>query len=88
MKHTYEVLGMSCDGCKTSIEDALLQLPAITKIVVDLTTKEVSIEMGTHIQLPVLQQALLDAGLHYTIQTPSDNVHQQCHHSIEEPPVQ
>lgn len=77
MKHTYQVLDMSCGGCKTNVEKALLALPDIHKVKIDLATKAVVVEMQSHISLDTLQQALLTAGLHYTITTPE---HGFAHH--------
>jgi copper chaperone CopZ len=38
MKHTYQILDMSCGGCKASVEKALLALSDIHKVEVDLAT--------------------------------------------------
>ncbi len=67
MKHTYTVNGMTCVGCKTSVESALRSLKVITKIDTDLKKGEVTLEMSKHIPLEKLQETLLKAGLHYTI---------------------
>jgi len=70
MKHTYKINGMTCIGCKTSIESALSNLKDITKIETDLKKGEVTLEMTKHIRLEKLQETLLKAGLHYTIEMP------------------
>ena len=62
---------------KTNVEKALLALPDIHKVKIDLATKAVVVEMQSHISLDTLQQALLTAGLHYTITTPE---HGFAHH--------
>jgi Cu2+-exporting ATPase len=59
MKHTYQILDMSCGGCKASVEKALLALSDIHKVEVDLATKAVVIGMQSHLSLETLQQALL-----------------------------
>ena len=67
MKHQYNISGMSCEGCKTSVEDALKTIPAIRKVLVDLKQQNVILEMTEHVPTGTLQQALTIAGLHYTI---------------------
>ncbi len=75
MKHTYKISGMTCIGCKTNVESALSNLKAITKIDVDLKKGEVNLEMSQHIPLEKLQETLLKAGLHYTIEMPGHEKH-------------
>ena len=81
MKHTYKVNGMSCMGCQTSVEKALNTLPAINSIKTDLKKGEVVIEMSSHIPIEKLQETLLKAGLHYTIEIPTkkDSCKNQCY---------
>jgi len=80
MKHTYSVSGMSCTGCQTSVEGALNNLEEITKATVDLKKSEVEIEMTTHIPLEKLQETLLKAGLHYTIEMPGSESGEHGNH--------
>mgnify|MGYP000020573137 CR=1 FL=1 len=68
MKHTYNIQGMTCNGCKTNVENALSKLKEITKVEAFLKEKTVAIEMSSHISLEKLQETLLNAGLHYTIE--------------------
>jgi len=68
MKHTYKVTGMTCVGCKADVKSALSNLKEITAVEVDLKKEEASIEMTEHISVEKLQQTLLLAGLHYTIE--------------------
>ena len=72
MKHTYHVSAMSCTGCQTSVEGALNNLKEIAKATVDLKKSEVEIEMTAYVPLEKLQETLLKAGLHYTIEMPSN----------------
>ncbi|ULC59247.1 cation transporter [Flaviramulus sp. BrNp1-15] len=58
MKHTYTVTGMTCNGCRTSVEDALSKLPGVTKASVDLEKSEATIEMSQHISIDTLQKAI------------------------------
>lgn len=74
MRHTYQVSDMSCGGCKTNVEKALSVLPDISKVEINLGTKAVVVEMRKHLSLDELQQALVNAGLHYTITLPNKPV--------------
>ena len=62
---------MSCTGCKASVEKALSNLDAVSNVSVDLKKSEVTIEMTSHIPLEKLQETLIKAGLHYTIELPN-----------------
>ncbi len=75
MKHTYKITGMTCVGCKASVESALSNLKDITKVEADLKKEEVVIEMTKHISLEKLQETMLKAGLHYTIEMPGHEKH-------------
>jgi len=86
MKHQYKIEGMSCLGCKSSVEDALNQLPEITHLEVNLEKSEISIEMTQHIELKILQKTMTEAGLHYTIQMQEGGGH--CHHHKKTEPTQ
>lgn len=72
MIHKYSIAGMTCSGCKTNVEKALSQLEEVQKVTADLATKEVEIEMTSHLPLEKLQETLLKAGLHYTIDKPDN----------------
>ncbi|PJB16132.1 MAG: hypothetical protein CO118_00980, partial [Flavobacteriales bacterium CG_4_9_14_3_um_filter_32_8] len=61
MKHTYKITGMSCDGCRTTVEKALQAINDIAKATVSLPDSAV-IEMDKHIDIEVLQEALTKAG--------------------------
>lgn len=89
MKHTYEIDGMTCVGCKTNVENALSNLKNITKVNADLNKGIVTIGMSSHIPLEKLQETLLMAGLHYTIRNIDPNkkeTHSQ--HNIPFKPVE
>jgi len=84
MIHTYKVIGMTCTVCQTSVENALRNLKEVSNVSVNLKQSEVSIEMGSHIPIEKLQGALLNAGLHYTIdmlgsENSSHNHHESNH---------
>jgi len=73
MKHTYKISGMSCNGCKTSIENSLKNIQEIETVSVDLKYQQVVIEMEHHISLEKLQETLFHSGLHYTIEIQHEN---------------
>ncbi|WP_422359423.1 heavy metal translocating P-type ATPase [Reichenbachiella sp.] len=61
MKHTYQVTGMSCNGCKTHVEDSLSKIPQIEKAEVRLKEGLVELEMSEHVPLSLLQETLADS---------------------------
>ena len=86
MKHTYRVSGMTCTGCQTSVEGALGNLEELTNISIDLEKSEAVLEMTSHVPLEKLQQTLLNAGLHYTIELPGkdDDAYHRHHQKPKE----
>lgn len=70
MKHTYQIQGMTCNGCKNSVESVLENKKEITKAVANLQQNEVEIEMTSHLSVEQLQETLTKGGLHYTISMP------------------
>ncbi len=91
MKHTYKIEGMTCVGCKTSVENALSNLKQITKVNADINKGKVTIEMTSHVPLEKLQETLLLAGLHYTIgnlDAETDKKDSHSHHHIPFKPIE
>jgi P-type Cu+ transporter len=88
MVHTYKITGMTCTGCKTNVESALNNLNEITKVTADLKKEEVVLEMTSHVSLEKLQETMLKAGLHYTIEMPgmekTDSNHNHTHKKVED----
>ena len=81
MKHTYKITGMTCNGCKTNVESALTGLKEVQKVSANLKDQKVEIEMISHISLEKLQDTLLKASLHYTIEIPGEkNNHSSKEH--------
>ena len=72
MKHRYQINGMTCNSCKTSVEDVLGGLAGVKNVTADINDSIVSIVMDTHISTDTLQQALMSAGLHYKISMEGD----------------
>lgn len=64
MKHTYTVTGMTCNGCRTQVEENLNNLDGVINASVNLDKSEAVIEMAEHLSANTLQNALSDK---YTI---------------------
>ena len=60
MKHIYTVTGMTCNGCRTSVEDKLNAIDGVLNATVNLEKAEATIEMSNHISISILQKALSD----------------------------
>lgn len=58
MKHTYTLTGMTCNGCKASVEKSLNTLDDITNIAINLEKNEAEISMKKHISDEKLQSVL------------------------------
>ena len=66
MKKQYELQGMSCGGCVGSVKKALLQVPNVTEVEVQLNPQSATITMNEAIDVKDLQAQLSKSG-HYTI---------------------
>lgn len=60
MTHTYNISGMTCEGCVAKVSYLLKQLPDVTNVAINLEKGEADISMNRHITTPALQQALKD----------------------------
>ena len=58
MTHTYNVTGMTCNGCRASVEKTLSALSNVTKVDVELQSQTATITMSKHIEVDTLQNAL------------------------------
>jgi Cu2+-exporting ATPase len=78
MQHRYTLSGMSCDGCRTTIEQTLNELPGV-HAEVTLNPPSMTITSGEHIPLQQLQEIISKLGPYqvgelneHPIDTPSD----------------
>ena len=62
MTHTYNITGMTCNGCVAKAKSTLLKIGDITEAYVQLTSPQATITMQKHIPLTFLQNALHKAG--------------------------
>ena len=66
MKKNYELEGMSCGGCVSNVKRALLQVPNVDDVEVQLRPPGAVITMSKFIDVNELQAQLNKAG-HYSI---------------------
>ena len=66
MKKNYELQGMSCGGCVSSVKNALLKLNDVEDAEVHLHPQSAVVTMSKPIDVAELQTQLSKAG-HYTI---------------------
>ena len=66
MKKTYELTGMSCGGCVSSVKNALQKFPGVEDALVHLHPQTAVLTMSKPIDVNELQAQLNKTG-HYTI---------------------
>ena len=49
MTHTYHISGMTCSGCASIVENALLKVEGVESVKVDLQAAKATITMNKHI---------------------------------------
>ena len=75
MKHTYQITGMSCNGCKNHVTEALSEINKVEDVTVSLDNGIAEIEMSEHIELDEFQEALNKLSRNYSISLPKDGNH-------------
>ncbi len=70
MKHSYQITGMTCDGCRKHVEDTLADVAGVEEAQVDLSSGEATLTMTQHIELEELKQALKRDSGRYDIHPP------------------
>ncbi|PIB31533.1 heavy metal transporter [Gaetbulibacter sp. 5U11] len=60
MTHVYTITGMTCSGCKASVEKAIQSIDSVTNVSVNLEQSEAVVSMTDHISIKKLQDALSD----------------------------
>ncbi|MGW1454967.1 heavy metal translocating P-type ATPase [Salegentibacter agarivorans] len=61
MKHTYQISGMTCMGCRAHVENTLKNVEGVIDARVDLEKAAAEIEMQQHIEIEKFQKALEDS---------------------------
>ena len=72
MKHTYNIQGMTCNGCVASVKDKLSKIPTVSNVTIDLDSGEAHVEMVSHIGLETFQSALPEK---YTVTEQEHTMH-------------
>lgn len=67
MKHHYRIIGMSCMGCRSHVQDALSEVEGVSLAEVNLELGKAELKMEHHIPIETLDQAIKEAGAHYSI---------------------
>ncbi|MEP5831047.1 MAG: heavy metal translocating P-type ATPase [Maribacter dokdonensis] len=73
MKHVYHIHGMTCNGCRSHVEQTLSKVDGVTNASVDLEKAEATIEMLSHIPIETFQNVLEKEGGTYSIHGSSED---------------
>lgn len=85
MKHSYEIIGMTCEGCRNHVEEVLSSVKGVEKVLVDLVQGKAEITMSSHVPLEHLKEALENGGGSYDIELPGNHgEHHMQHHSHDQ----
>jgi len=76
MEHTYHIHGMTCEGCKNHVANALSKVEGVIDVKINLEKAEATIKMGSHIPIETFQKALKEDGSAYSIHKPGEH-HQE-----------
>ena len=74
MKQIIHIEGMTCNGCRSDVEQQLQGIPAVKTASVSLSEKEGTLEVENYIEIEELQQHLAEK---YTISKKSDRIAQE-----------
>ncbi|WP_027125005.1 heavy metal translocating P-type ATPase [Gelidibacter mesophilus] len=83
MTHIYSIEGMTCNGCRSHVEETLSNVEGVSSASVNLEKKEATIAMENHIPLEKFQKALKDDGGTYSIYNLGEVPHKSHTYSIE-----
>ncbi len=82
MKHTYHIHGMTCNGCRSHVEEILSKVKGVSEATVNLEKAEATIKMETHIPIETFQKALKMDGDTYTIHIPNNDEMKHTYHIL------
>lgn len=81
MTHTYNITGMTCGGCKASVEKYLGNVDNVTNVSVNLEKAEAEVTMSSHVATEALKKALPEK---YTLsEKDNKNVFQMTSQSLD-----
>lgn len=83
MKQTYQIQGMSCNGCKNHVQEALSKVIGVNKVHVDLNSGKAELDMNFLLSISILQEALKEAGGQYSIYLGEEGLTE--HNNVEKP---
>jgi Cu2+-exporting ATPase len=66
---------MTCNGCRSHVEETLSKVKGISKVTVNLEKAEATIEMEKHIPIETFQESLKDDGGKYSIHKQGEHHH-------------
>lgn len=66
---------MTCNGCRSHVEETLSKVKGVSKVMVNLEKAEAVIEMEQHIPLETFQKALKEDGGRYSIHNQGEHHH-------------
>ncbi|MDG2433237.1 heavy metal translocating P-type ATPase [Flavobacterium sp.] len=72
MIHTYHIHGMTCNGCRSHVEDILSKIKGVSKVTIDLEKEEAIIETEEHFPIEKYQEALKKDSDTYSIHNIDD----------------
>ena len=67
MQHSYHIHGMTCNGCRSHVEETLSKVKGVSDVLVNLEKAEATIKMSSHIPIETFQEALKKDGDRYGI---------------------
>ncbi|MFV8836776.1 heavy metal translocating P-type ATPase [Salinimicrobium soli] len=71
MTHTYTIIGMTCNGCRSHVEETLNKVAGVEHATVHLEKAEAVIKMQKHIPVGVFEDALQkDGGKYHILDAP------------------
>ncbi len=87
MKHTYHIDGMTCNGCRSNVEEILSKVKGVSKALVDLDKAEATIETESHIRIEKFKEALRNDGRKYSIHNLGEHKHDTKEEKKKEQPI-
>lgn len=75
MKHEFNITGMTCAHCQTTVQGLLRRVPGVTNVIVTRNPPQAVIEMEKHIDTATLQAALKDHPQYKLSEKPSYTMH-------------
>jgi copper chaperone CopZ len=59
---TFEVDGMTCDGCETSVRNAVGQLPGVASVAASHSARQIEVTFVSEADEAAVREAVEDAG--------------------------